>query len=180
MKNILILVDMQNGFTRYPQTEALVGKIEQMLRLGLFDKVVATQFMNYDDSIYEKVFAWQGLKDQKDRAIRKELLPFIDVVKEKSVYTCVSADFLQRICQLNNGSYPEKLFIAGVDTDCCVLTIAIDLFEHNIRPVVLTAYCHSNGGEAFHQAGILCMKRLVGSRQVTDRELTCDTDLALL
>lgn len=180
MKNILILVDMQNGFTRYPQTEDLSKRIENMLSLNLFDEVVATQFMNYDNSIYEQLMSWQRLKSNEDRTIRAELQPYINEVFPKSVYTCVSSNFIQRICQLNDGIYPRKLFIAGADTDCCVLKIAVDLFENNIRPIVLTTYCHSNGGEEFHKSGILCMKRLIGDKQLADITLTATSDVSLL
>ena len=83
MKNILILVDMQNGFTRYPQTEDLSKRIENMLSLNLFDEVVATQFMNYDNSIYEQLMSWQRLKSNEDRTIRAELQPYIN---EKAFY----------------------------------------------------------------------------------------------
>ncbi|MDY2960339.1 MAG: isochorismatase family protein [Hornefia sp.] len=180
MKNILILVDMQNGFTRYSQTEDLSKKIESMLSLNLFDMVVATQFMNYDRSIYEQLMGWRRLKTDEDRAIRAELMPYINEIIPKSVYTCVSSNFIQRICQLNDGAYPEKLFIAGADTDCCVLKIAVDLFENNIRPIVLTNYCDSNGGEEFHKSGILCMKRLIGEKQLLDITLTDNTDISVL
>lgn len=179
MKNILILVDMQKGFTRSPKTEELVLKIEEMLSLNLFDEVVATRFLNHDYSIYEKIMSWQYLKNE-DREIRPELMPYINEIVEKNVYTCVSADFIQRICQLNDGVCPQKLFIAGADTDCCVLKIATDLFEYNIRPVVLTNYCYSNGGDIFHKSGILCMERLIGKNQLMNITLSSSTDMSLL
>lgn len=178
MKNILILVDMQNGFTKCQQTNDLTKKIESIL--CLFDEVIATQYINYDNSIYENLMSWSQLKNDDEIAIRAELQPYITEVFPKSLYTCVSPNFIQRLCQLNDGSYPTKIFIAGVDTDCCVLKIATDLFESNIRPIVLTEYCHSNGGEEFHQSGILCMKRLLGDKQLVDAILTANSDINLL
>lgn len=38
-------------------------------------------------------------------------------------------------------SLPEKVFLAGDDTDCCVLASALRLMESGVRPVVLTRYC---------------------------------------
>ncbi len=72
---------------------------------------------------------------------------------------------------MNNGAYPEKIFITGADTDCCVLTIATALFEHNIKPVVLTRYRDSNGGSVSHEAGTACMTRLIGEEQLVDKEI---------
>lgn len=180
MKNILILINMQNGFTEHPQTKSLSKKIKNMLALNLFDEVVATYFMNYDNSIYEKLMNWERLKSDEDRAIPSELQPYIDEGFPKNLYSCVSPNFLQMICQLNDGTYPEKLFVAGVDTDCCVLKMAVDLFENNIRPIVLTDYCYSNGGEEFHKAGLSCMKRLIGDKQLPDITLTETSDISLL
>ncbi len=180
MKNILILVDMQNGFSRYEQTQRLADRIEQLLKSKVFDCVAATRFLNFDNSIYEKLFHWHRLKSEEDRRLCKDFADYADVIFEKTVYTCVNTHFLQRICQLNDGVFPEKLFLAGADTDCCVLKIAADLYENNIRPIVLTHYCDSNGGPASHEAGILCMKRLIGAEQLFSGEITSSSDLNAL
>lgn len=180
MKNILIFVDMQNDFTEQPQTKSLSNKIENMLALNLFDEVVATYFMNYNNSIYEKLMNWERLKSDKDRTIPSELQPYIDEYFPKNLYSCVSPSFLQMLCQLNDGEYPKKLFVAGVDTDCCVLKMAVDLFENNIRPIVLTNYCYSNGGEEFHKARLSCIKRLIGDKQLSDITLNSTSDISLL
>ena len=96
------------------------------------------------------------------------------------MYSCVNADFLQLLSQCSNGKYPEQVFIAGVDTDCCVLKTATDFFEHNIRPVVLTEYCYSNGGQQSHEAGILCMKRLIGEKQLIKAQINTVLDLNMI
>lgn len=59
-----------------------------------------------------------------------------------------------------------EAYIAGIDTDCCVLATAISLFEHNIRPVVLEQYCVSNGGDVSHQAAITVLERTIGLNQI--------------
>lgn len=177
MKNILILVDMQKGFVRYEQTQRLAEKIETLLESKAFDCVIATKFMNYDNSIYEKLFNWHRLKTKEDQVLCGDFSAYADQVIEKSVYTCVNTHFLQRVCQLNDGSYPEKIFIAGADTDCCVLKIAVDLFENNIRPVVLTNYCDSNGGPESHAAALKCLTRLIGKNQMYNGEILSKEDL---
>lgn len=177
MKNILLLIDMQNGFARNEQTKILVQKVKSLLDSELFDVVVATRFINYDNSVYEELFNWCKLKDTEEIKIVEELRQHVDVVVDKTIYTCINSNFLQRVCQLNGGEYPEKLFIVGVDTDCCVLKTATDLFEHNIRPIILSNYCSSNGGGDSHRAGLLCLKRLIGSNQITDIEIRTKEDL---
>ncbi len=177
MKNILIIVDMQNGFARYPQTIKLTNDIQKLLEQNIFDVVIATRFLNDENSIYEKLFNWKKLKSDDEQAIANPLKEHIDYVVDKYVYTCVNSSFIQRLCQLNDGEYPKQVFIVGADTDCCVLTIATGLFENNIRPIVLTKYCNSNGGPNSHDAGLLCLKRLIGETQLIDRDIQSRDDL---
>ena len=44
MKNILIVVDMQNGFDRYEQTHILAKKVIELTNSGIFDKIIAKDF----------------------------------------------------------------------------------------------------------------------------------------
>ena len=177
MKNILLIVDMQNGFARYKQTIKLVEDIRELLKREVFDSIIATRFLNDDNSIYEKLFNWKKLKTEKERKLADGFEKYIDCIIDKSIYTCVNASFIQRVCQLNDGKYPERIFVIGADTDCCVLTVATGLFENNIRPVVLTKYCNSNGGPESHKAGLLCLKRLIGQDQLIDKEILSKDDL---
>lgn len=168
MKNILLLIDMQVGFTQDPVTNQLVHKTKELLDQQLFDTVIATKFVNAKNSIYEQLMNWTDCSTEQEIAIRSELLPYISETTTKTIYSCVSPNFLQRLCQINDGNYPKKIFLAGVDTDSCVLKTAVDLFENNIRPIVLTDFCYSSGGQKFHDAGIVCMQRLLGEKQLID------------
>lgn len=169
MKNILLIIDMQNGFLESEHTKNLTQKIEELLKSNAFDVIIGTRFLNAPNSIYEKLFHWKKLESEAETAIPESLLKHMDYVEDKFIYNCVHTSFLQRLCQLNDGQLPTQVYLAGVDTDCCVLSIATSLFEHNIRPVVLTKYCASNGGIESHNAGILCMKRLIGEEQLVDK-----------
>lgn len=168
MKNILIVVDMQEGFLCDEQTKHLKNCVVELLEKNIFDAVIATRFLNEKDSIYEKLFDWKQLEREEERSIPKDVMEHVDYVADKYIYNCVNTSFIQRLCQLNEGEYPEKVFVVGVDTDCCVLSIATALYENNIRPVVLTQYVDSTGGNKSHEAGLLCMERLIGEKQLSD------------
>ena len=162
---------MQKGFTSSDHTAYLKEKIANLLEQNIFDIVIATRFLNEDNSIFEQLHSWKYLKEEMERELVEEIEPYIDYVEDKYIYTCVNANFIQRLCQLNGGQYPTRIFLAGVDTDCCVLTTAVDLFENNIRPIVLTDYCASNGGAESHKAAIICMKRLLGKKQIKEGKM---------
>lgn len=178
MKNILLVVDMQNGFARYEQTKELTNNIKKLLERKIFDVVIGTRFLNSDNSMYEKMFGWSKLKMENERAIPDELKKHMDYIEDKYIYNCVNSNFMQRLCQLNDGEVPKNIFIIGADTDCCVLTIATSLFENNIRPIVLTQYCNSNGGTESHLAGIRCLERLIGEKQLVEKEILSVEDLS--
>ena len=58
MKNILLVVDMQKGFTSKERTAALTERVRQLLSDEVFDTVIATRFINAKNSVYEKLFGW--------------------------------------------------------------------------------------------------------------------------
>ena len=177
MSNTLVLVDMQNGFLRTDETKELEQRVETLLGRGIFDAVVATRFLNNDNSMHQRMFGWGRLKAESERSIPEGIAKHVDSIEDKYVYSCVNTGFLQRLAQLNGGKYPEKVFVAGVDTDCCVLSTATALFDSNIRPIVLVEYCRSNGGEEQHKAGLACMRRLIGEGQLIDADPRSKADL---
>lgn len=164
MKNILIVVDMQNGFNRYDQTHTLVKKVLQLTNSGIFDKIIATRFLNKEGSQYTKFLNWHRLMSSPDIDLVDGIKA--DVVVDKWVYTCVTEDFMSLLKECNDGDIPSHIFICGADTDCCVLKTATDLFERSVMPIVLTEYCDSNGGPESHKAGILVMDRLIGRKSI--------------
>lgn len=177
MKKILVIVDMQVGFINSAHTKEVADRTKGLLQMGLFDGVIMTRFINSDNSTYEKLLDWKEMKSGEAIDLVGNYREYADCVIDKSIYTCVNSDFLQKLCQLNGGNYPESVYIVGIDTDCCVLATALDLFEGNIRPIILADYCASSGGEAAHKAGLSCLKRLIGKNQLVYSTINSSDDL---
>lgn len=163
----LFVIDVQNGFVS-DKTKSILPQIEQLM--SDFDgEIIATQFVNTADSGFTSIMHWGRLRTTPET----DLLPFVKenathIVKKETYSACT--DEVMRLLRENNVS---EVYISGIDTDCCVLATAINLFEHNIRPVVLTRYCASNGGMASHQAAITVMERAIGLKQICS-ELYCN------
>ena len=175
MKNILIVVDIQNGFSRYGQTQALANKIIELTNSSLFDKIIATRFLNREGSQYTKILNWHRLMESPDTDLVEGIKA--DKVVDKWIYTCVNDSFMDLLKELNDGEMPTHVFVCGADTDCCVLKIATDIFEKDIMPIVLTSYCASNAGPKSHEAGLLVMSRLIGKKCIVDGEINSKNDL---
>lgn len=175
MKNILIVVDIQNGFNRYEQTHILADKIVKLTNSGIFDSVIATRFRNREGSQYTNILNWHRLIDSPDIDLVNGIRA--DNVIDKWVYTCITDEFMTLLKKLNDGEMPTHIFICGADTDCCVLKTATDIFEQGLMPIVLTEYCDSNGGPKSHEAGLLVMSRLIGKKCIVSDNITAKTDL---
>lgn len=175
MKNILIVVDMQNGFNRYDQTHILAKKVVELTNSGIFDKIIATRFLNKEGSQYTKFLNWHRLMTSPDIDLVDGIKA--DEVVDKWVYTCVTDDFMHLLKKCNDGEIPSHVFICGADTDCCVLKTATDLFEKSVMPIVLTEYCDSNGGPESYKAGIMVMDRLIGKKSIVSDKITSKEDV---
>lgn len=175
MQNILIVVDMQNGFARYDQTKNVGKKIIDLLEMNIFDYVIATKFVNKKNGPYKDILNWQKLTESPEIDIIKGIK--YDIALEKYVYTPVNSEFIRILKKANDGKKPRHIFIVGVDTDCCVMKTAVDLFEKNIRPIVLLEYCDSNGGKIANDAGIKVMERLIGKQQLIRKKISSRDDI---
>lgn len=178
MKNILIVVDMQNGFNRYEQTQYLAQKVVELTNSNYFDCILATRFLNKEGSQYTKFLNWHRLMKSPEIDLVDGIKA--DIVIDKWIYTCINHNFLKLLKDINEGELPTHVFVCGADTDCCVLKIATDLFEQGIMPLVLTEYCDSNGGPNSHNAGILVMERLIGKRSLIADKINSKQEIAKL
>lgn len=176
MSNILIVVDVQNGFNRYEQTQEVTKKIVELTNGGLFDYIIATRFLNKEGSQYTRILNWHRLMSSPEIDLISGLK--YNHVVDKWIYTCVNDEFMKLLKEKNNSNMPKHIFICGIDTDCCVLKVATDLFEQGVMPIVLSHYCDSNGGPRYHEAGILAMERLLGKKSIVSNKISSKEELA--
>jgi nicotinamidase-related amidase len=165
---LLLVVDMQNGFIN-AQTEHIVEPVKvlvQKWQSQMRGPVIYSRFINLDNSPWEKLMGWHRLKKEPDPALHPALPTNEAEIFKKGTYSAWSKE-VQQIC---DGSGIREIMLCGVDTDQCVLETAIDIFEANLRPVVLADLCASSAGRRFHEAGLLILKRLVGEKQVIKRD----------
>jgi nicotinamidase-related amidase len=66
----------------------------------------------------------------------------------------------------------ERAFVAGIDTDTCVLKIAMDLFDRSIEPLVLADCCASTAGLQAHLAGLAVLSRNIGAERFREAGLS--------
>ena len=164
MKNLLLIVDMQNGFVT-EKVQHIVPNIKKLItsfkQKG--DSIAFTRFINYRDSSWEKWIKWSRLMEEPEISIIDELSGYADNVFDKvGLYSAFTKEFESFI----EANKIETIYICGVATDGCVLKSAVDSFEKKIEPVVIEDACYSHAGKEVHEAGLLLISRFVGKYQL--------------
>lgn len=177
MKNIIILVDIQNGFVKTEYAEESFKRVEDLMKRELFDVVIATKYWNEEGSIICRLMDWHGLCTEEEQDLRPEIKEYVDYITEKNTFSSMTDEMKDLLREVNGGELPEHVFVIGYDTECCVLTTATDLFEMGVRPIVLTQYCGSHDGERYHQAGITSLEHLIGPKFLIGEKLETKEDV---
>lgn len=133
MKNIII-VDMQKGFMN-ENNIYLIDKINKYLRENKFDNVIYTKCINKKGSSFEKFLNWKAVSSKEEQEICVNKLDN-GIVFEKYGYG-LSNEHIQKLKDLNI----TEIEICGTDSDACVLAISYQLFDNEIKPILLKNLC---------------------------------------
>lgn len=167
MCSCLFVVDIQYGFIS-DNTKHILDPVNTLINSNIFDHIVATRFINEEDSPYRRFLKWNKLSSVEEIKLYEPVEKAANLIIDKNIYTALSAKMLDFIISNNINT----VFIAGIDTDCCVLATSVDMFEHNIRPYVLEKYSASNGGIESHNAAIKVLQRLIGDESIIREIIT--------
>lgn len=159
MKNIII-VDMQKGFMKETNCH-LIQKINNYLKQNKFDNIFFTKCVNNSCSPYTKILNWKGVQNETEQEF------VCDIPKEAKILTknCygLSCDNIKMFKELGI----TEMEICGTDTDACCLAIAFNLFDNNIKPIILSDLCASSSrNKNSHKNAIEIMKRQFGNENI--------------
>ena len=157
----LLIIDVQEGFIN-DATQHIPAVVEALQ--DNYELVFATRFINATDSPHRKWINWHRFGGESTEINLAFDLKDGAVVIDKYKYTCIDEGFLDKLRA--NGI--SEVHVCGIDTDACVLKCAVDLFEANIRPVVISSACASHAGADFHEYGLSILRRLIGKPQVDE------------
>lgn len=101
------------------------------------------------------------MSDDVDTHIDKIVASHADTIINKKTYSCDSK-LLDTLSENHIGSVD----IVGMDSDACVLSTALFLFDHHIDVHVDTQGCASSAGEEMHHAAMMIIKRNIGADRV--------------
>lgn len=158
MNTLLLVIDMQKAFIN-PNTEYLIEKISNLISTNQYNYIVFTRFINTNDSIYVKDLNYYGcIGEDKELAIKPNNHKIID----KKVYSSLNSELKNYIIENNI----DKIYLCGINTDCCVLKTAFDLFENEYDFYILKDYCASTNGIEKHNNALEILKRNIGNKRI--------------
>lgn len=164
-KDALLVIDPQNYFMSGPDTGHLPKKIRGLIENGKFDFVVFTKFVNSRKTGFSRILKWKKCMGGRDIGIVEELKPFSNRKNTFLKYTYSpfkNAAFVEFLKARKIGT----IYIAGTDTDACILSTAMDAFDLGFRPIVLKNFCASHSGLARHRQALGLLKALIGKTSV--------------
>jgi nicotinamidase-related amidase len=163
MSQPLLVVDVQRGFIN-DFTRHIPSRIVRLIESGEFAPLLFTVFINSPESPYHRLLDWHACAGPPDTELVAELAPLAatENVFEKRGLTGVPDELAERLRR----DRIEEISLVGIDTDMCVLKVAMDLFDAGIEPIVLLDCCASTAGLQAHLAGLAILSRNIGPHQL--------------
>ncbi len=162
-KPVLLVIDMQNGFLGEKSRHVISNVVTlatECQRRSI--PIVFTRFHNREGSPYESLIGWRRLRSEEETNITAELSTFSGKIIDKDFYSAFTDDFVQLLKE--NGW--TTLILCGVATESCVMKTAVDAFERNLTPVVISDASASHAGLDVHNAGLMILGRFIGKDQL--------------
>ena len=163
MSEPLLVVDVQrcfiNQFTRH-----IPGRVRRLIQTNDYAPVLFTLFQNPRDSPYQKLLNWEECVGPPETSLVTELE---DLAQDQNIYIKHGLAGVpdQLAARLQDERFTQ-LSLVGIDTDMCVLKVAMDVFDLGIEPIVLVDCCASTAGLQAHLAGLAILSRNIGPHQL--------------
>lgn len=159
LRKMLVVVDLQRSFIN-ENTEFIIDKIKKLVNSNEFDKVIFTKFVNNEDSIYVSKLNYKGCLTNEEQEIMIDTKD--NIVLNKNVYTVYSDRFKEIVRDFKI----NEIYLCGIDTECCVLKSAFDLFEMGYDVKVFKDYCACTNGIKRHMNALEILRRNIGYNSI--------------
>lgn len=157
--NALLIIDIQRGYIN-KHTKKLPSLAESLQ--SKYELVYITRLEYAEHSPFLEIRKSSGFGDV-ERPTELAFQPATNAkIFLKHGYSALTDELRVELEQQG----VQQIDLIGMDTDQCVLSTALGLFDAGITPRVLSGYCASTGGTGFHRAGIKILKRALGKHNV--------------
>lgn len=163
----IVVVGMQKGFiTEYNQH--LPAAIATFLESKKFQHHIFTRFRNPGKGgFYEKHLNWLRLQEPSEIEIVPELASYPSLLIDKCTYSGFSTGELEAHIQANNIT---KVYVCGSDTNVCVTSMAGELFDRRVHPVVISDLCANYSATDYHEMSLKNLAKWIGRKNILTSE----------
>lgn len=155
---IILLVDIQEGCINN-ELRGLPRDIEKHVKNFDYDLVIATRFINKNDSLHKNDIK---VKDMTVFSPKAKLVEPIDQIADfvlmKSTYSSLTED----VYKLLEKNKVKQVYVAGLNTETSILATAYDLFDKGIKPIVLSNLCNTTSGRDINSKALDILRIAIG------------------
>jgi nicotinamidase-related amidase len=169
MPDTLLVVDVQrcflNNFTRH-----IPARVAALIERDSWGEVLFTRFVNVENSPFRRLLGWEECSEPPSTTLAPEVAAYASEnrIFSKPGYAGLPDTLAERLQKAGQ----DTIGVVGIDTDMCVLKVAMDLFDINIEPIVYTDCCASTAGLQSHLAGLAVLARNIGAERLRDAGLS--------
>ncbi|MGI0487236.1 cysteine hydrolase family protein [Pantanalinema rosaneae CENA516] len=168
MPTPLLVVDVQSGFLN-DFTHHIPDRVARLIQRDHHDPILFTRFVNLPDSPYTRLLSWDSCSEEPETDLAKLIAAYAkpELIFSKPGLCGLPNELIDYLTQ----HHMTQIDVVGIDTDMCVLKIAMDLFDRGIEPIVLTDCCASTAGLQAHLAGLAVLSRNIGAQRLREAGL---------
>lgn len=168
MTHTLLVVDVQHGFLN-EYTRHIPNRVARLIAQNEHAPVYFTRFVNVEGSPFRRLLDWHDSTEPPGTELAHAIASH---ASDENVFTKSGvAGLPDSLAEVLIQRKTTEVRLVGIDTDMCVLKVAMDLFDLNIRPVIYTDCCASTGGLQSHLAGLAVLARNIGAQNLWDAGL---------
>ncbi|HBB35058.1 MAG TPA: cysteine hydrolase [Cyanobacteria bacterium UBA8803] len=169
MSDPLIIIDVQAGFIN-EFTHHIPQRVLRLIERDEYRPILFTQFINTADGPYQRFLDWHSCDTEPETNIVAELEPWVQ--PERLFAKQGLCGMPDKLATYLREQFIERILLVGIDTDMCVLKLAMDCFDMGIEPIVLTDCCASTAGLQAHLAGLAVLSRNIGAKRLREAGLS--------
>ncbi len=158
-----IAVDVQVGFMS-AATASIPSAIQQFCERNHVEHRIFTRFINPGSGgPFVDILGWSRLQQEPEVTLASEVASLPTLVVDKFTYSpFVDTKLEDTLRKLE----VRDVLVFGIDTDVCVLTTAVELFDRGFHPIVVSDLSMSHAGHRYHEAAITIIPRYIGADNV--------------
>lgn len=143
-KDLLLVIDMQNVYTKGQKwacldTEGAAERINRIIDANICEQVIFTRFLPQKEpfGVWED-YNWENAEVNADVYANEMLPQFSEQLKKYPLYTKNVYSSLAIPEVLEAARNADRVIVAGVVSECCVLSTVFALIDAGIYTIYLT------------------------------------------